>query len=427
MDANGLVTVTPVGIGTATVKVSSQTGATASFNVTVNAPAINISTSAITMVKGDKKNLTYTAAPVEDDNYTVSAVNDHPEIATYDPSTGKVTAVAEGTATITFNYTGHTGTHDAVKTCVVTVVATPPTAMKVGDGVIKTNPLWQVAQYNVGKPSFEADGKPKASSFAMQTYHSTTGQYLFNWVCATDTINAMACAAGGSLADYHLPTWADMVKIFPTISSGDGTVLDIFQMESNSFFGYPNSQTLAFGTLAADESAFLAATGTGYFYTRNKNEAYAVRIFGDVVTAWHYKYVTYNGMNGLKIESYVLDVEASEIADLEAAKVILVALLDATEWEKAYNESPDSEEANTSLVMRFFPACGRTYSSPNGDKTVGSGISAYAANVDGRYWSSSPTTIAGSSYALFFNGSHMGFQGTQNGFGTSVRLFRDAE
>ncbi|MBQ3360943.1 MAG: fimbrillin family protein [Prevotella sp.] len=423
----GEITLTPQGAGTATVTVTSTSGATATISVTTRIPTFNINTSAMTLVVGDSKALTFSGAnPAEDETYTIAVANSDDTKATYDAAKGKVTAVAEGTANITFNYTGYAGDHDPVKTCVVTVVATSPTAMKTGDGVMATNPLWKVAQYNVDIPqAFEATGKPSetATNYRFKTYHSTTAQYVFTYACAKDTIDAIACAdgGGGALAKYHVPTYDEQVTVIPSNkgTSANAAGTNIFSLgTSDPFFEFPQN--------SVGVSGDVSPSGTGYFYRNAANDFYAVRIISGAVTAWHYKYGDYNGVRGLKIDSYVLDKDAGDIADLAAAKVILAALPDASEWNGTANESPataedaDNTSDATSLVSRFLPACGyKNIASPAvsayADTTIGSG---------GLYWSVSRGTSSRAFYWNFDNGLMREHFNSQS-YGLSVRPFRD--
>jgi len=421
--STGAVTLTPQGAGTATVTVTSTTGATASFKVTVKIPTFNISTTAITLVAGSSKALTYSgASPAEDDTYSITQSNSNSSVATYDAAKGKVTAVTEGTTTIKFYYDGHEGSdvadnHDPYKECVVTVVATDPVAMKTGDGVMATNPLYKVAQYNVGKPSFEGDGKPTATSFALQTYHSTTAQYVFSFECATDTISAMACEAGGCLEDYHLPTWQEQVAVIPS-NTANGAGTNIFaQGTSDPYFQFPQGNTLTAASAAGNDltstvsttDAVLAASGVGFFYRNASNDFYAVRVIGDVATAWHYKYGDYNGVRGLKIDSYVLNLTADEITLLKTAvdadakftstddayakaKVILGALPESSVWNTTPNVSETAEASTTtSYCMRFLPAAGFRRASEGAGRNK-SGEALVFVGSYGEYWSATASS-----------------------------------
>ncbi len=446
----GEITLTPQGAGTATVTVTSTSGATATISVTTRIPTFNINTSAMTLVVGDSKALTFSGAnPAEDETYTIAVANSDDTKATYDAAKGKVTAVAEGTATITFNYTGHAGDHDPYKECVVTVVATDPVAMKTGDGVMATNPLYKVAQYNVGKPSFEGDGKPTATSFALQTYHSTTAQYVFSFECATDTISAMACEAGGCLEDYHLPTWQEQVAVIPS-NTANGAGTNIFaQGTSDPYFQFPQGNTLTAASAAGNDltstvsttDAVLAASGVGFFYRNASNDFYAVRVIGDVATAWHYKYGDYNGVRGLKIDSYVLNLTADEITLLKTAvdadakftstddayakaKVILGALPESSVWNTTPNVSETAEASTTtSYCMRFLPAAGFRRASEGAGRNK-SGEALVGVGSYGDYWSATASSSS-NAFGWAFNSGGMYEGSPSKEYGFSVRLFRD--
>ena len=464
--STGEITLTPQGIGKATVTVTSSTGATASFTVTVSLPSFNISTTAITLVSGNSKTLTYSSPkPAEDDTYSITFTNkqedesDGSSIATYDAAKGKVTGISEGTTTLKFFYTGHDGAHDPYKECVVTVTDTDPVAMKKGEGIMETNPLYKVAQYNVDVPTFVTEegadkGKPVATSFALQTRHSTVAQYVFSWACAKDTIDAMACAAGGSLADYHVPTWQEQVSVIPS-NTANAAGTNIFgQSSTGGYFTFPQGYTLTVASASGnalvgvidDASKILAASGVGFFYRNANNDFYAVRIIGDVATAWHYKRATYNGVMGLKIDSYVLDLSSDDITLLKAttdpvdakftssdeaiarAKVILGALPDSPVWTSvAPNESETAAASTTSsYCMRFLPASGRTEASQNaqGTAVVGSGVATANVGSNGNFWSSTASSSTNAFYWTSLDG-YMSENSNAQTYGFSVRLFRD--
>ena len=125
---------------------------------------------------------------------------------------------------------------------------------------------------------------------------------------------------------------------------------------------------------------------------------------------------------GLTIESYVMTKSASEITDIEAAKVILSALPDAEAWNATKNLSPADGDDNeltsvtTSLVSRFLPACGYlTGVSGTAVSSVGSG---------GYYWSATPSSGSIAFYWRFYSG-YMYESSNAQTYGLSVRLFRD--
>lgn len=118
VDAAGAIV--GVGAGTATITAKSANGKSASMQVTVkfvNATGVTVSPNEIPVGIGSVRTLTATVLPVDASNKAVSWNSSTPAIATVD-SEGKVTGVAEGTATITA--TTEDGGFSA--TCQVTVI-----------------------------------------------------------------------------------------------------------------------------------------------------------------------------------------------------------------------------------------------------------------------------------------------------------------
>ncbi len=122
VSSSGLVTA--VGNGTATITVTTKTGSkTATCNVTVNITPTGVSlnkTSATLTSKGATLQLTATVSPTEAEDKTVTWKSSNDNVATVS-SSGLVTAVGNGTATITV--TTKAGSKTA--TCAVTVNIVP--------------------------------------------------------------------------------------------------------------------------------------------------------------------------------------------------------------------------------------------------------------------------------------------------------------
>lgn len=129
VDNNG--NVTAVAEGTATITVTTQDGnKTATCTVTVTPASsdpvavtgVSLNKTSTTLTVGGSETLTATVQPSNATNKAVTWSSNPTSVATVD-SNGKVTAVAEGTATITVT------TQDGNKTatCTVTVNAAPPT------------------------------------------------------------------------------------------------------------------------------------------------------------------------------------------------------------------------------------------------------------------------------------------------------------
>jgi len=120
--------VTAVAAGSATITVKTTDGEkTATCEVTVNAAVVAVTgvtldkTTSAMLVGGDDLQLTATVAPDDATNKNVTWTSSNDKIATVD-QTGKVTAVAAGTATITVT------TEDGGKTATCVVTTTVPVA-----------------------------------------------------------------------------------------------------------------------------------------------------------------------------------------------------------------------------------------------------------------------------------------------------------
>ena len=126
VDANGNVTAVAQGTATITVTAADGSGVKATCSVTVSAPAavpvesVSLNKIELTLTEGDSETLTATIAPTDATNQKVTWSSNAPGVATVDAD-GKVTAVAEGAATITVT------TEDGNKTatCTVTVEHDP--------------------------------------------------------------------------------------------------------------------------------------------------------------------------------------------------------------------------------------------------------------------------------------------------------------
>ncbi len=121
----GAITGTPTVTGSSTFTVTAQNSygsdsrelsVTISARATVPVTGVSLDRSALTLSKGDTARLTATVEPADATNQNVTWASSAPDVATVDAS-GNVTAVAEGTATITAT------TDDGGKTatCTVTV------------------------------------------------------------------------------------------------------------------------------------------------------------------------------------------------------------------------------------------------------------------------------------------------------------------
>ena len=124
VDANGKVTGLKAGTATITATSKTKSSITASCTVTVKAvpvTGITVTPATATLQINGTTTLSYTVSPSDATDKTVSWSSDNTNVATVDAN-GKVTGVAEGTATITVTTTDGNKT----ATCLVTVQAGKP-------------------------------------------------------------------------------------------------------------------------------------------------------------------------------------------------------------------------------------------------------------------------------------------------------------
>ena len=120
VDENGLVTAVSTGEANITAAAVDGSGVTATCKVTVTpklVTSVTLDESELTIEKGFTEQLTATVAPDDADNLSLAWTSDNEEVATVDEN-GLVTAVGEGTATITATANDGSGVSAS---CVVTV------------------------------------------------------------------------------------------------------------------------------------------------------------------------------------------------------------------------------------------------------------------------------------------------------------------
>ena len=120
VDENGLVTAVSVGEANITATAVDGSGVTATCKVTVTPKLVTsviLDESELTIEKNFTEQLTATVAPDDADNLSLTWTSDNEEVATVDKN-GLVTAVGEGTATITATANDGSG---VAASCVVTV------------------------------------------------------------------------------------------------------------------------------------------------------------------------------------------------------------------------------------------------------------------------------------------------------------------
>ena len=120
VDENGQVTAVGVGEANITATAADGSGITATCKVTVTpklVTSVTLDESELTIEKNFTEQLTATVAPDDADNLSLTWTSDNEEVATVDEN-GLVTAVGEGTATITATANDGSGVSAS---CVVTV------------------------------------------------------------------------------------------------------------------------------------------------------------------------------------------------------------------------------------------------------------------------------------------------------------------
>ena len=371
-----------------TFTVKSSSGIEKTFTVKAATPTITVSPAAISMLKGKTAEVKVTTVPADLEAYGLTLAQ--PTIASgakFSYADGVITADGDFDADqdakdITFKFEGH---DDITASCSVTLIATDITKMKAD--AQSSNPLLKVAQYNVA-----------ANGTSFVTSHSTANQYVFTWADANNSAKI-------NITGYHMPTYDEQVKIIPsTNASGNG---------ANMFAAF-NTTPYAYGT---DPSA---ACGKGFFVKGSgNNDVYGVRLFGDVLTAWHYKWAA-SPCNGLQIDSYVLSVAEGTTVDDDYMKKVVQLLPSSEVWGTAdANDKPDASSTTSSLVSRFLPACGH-----NGNNSL-SGVATAYKGSRGYYWSATQVGSTTKAFHWYFGSGYMYEYALEQGYGFSVRLFRD--
>lgn len=118
VDANGKVTSVAVGTATITAK-AGEIKATCTVSVIIPVESITLDKTSITLEEGESKTIIANVAPNNATNKTVSWISSNTSVATVDQN-GKVTAIIEGTATITAK------AEEKQATCIVTVEKAMP-------------------------------------------------------------------------------------------------------------------------------------------------------------------------------------------------------------------------------------------------------------------------------------------------------------
>lgn len=141
ISSTGLVTCIGAGTATITCSAADGSGVTATCSVTVTEATVLISsitlnTTNVELSVGDTHQLTVTILPSNATNTYVTCSSNDPSVATVS-SSGLITAVAAGTATITCSATDGSG---VTATCAVTVSVVPVSSIKLSYGLIDVYP-----------------------------------------------------------------------------------------------------------------------------------------------------------------------------------------------------------------------------------------------------------------------------------------------
>ncbi len=291
VDANGLITA--VAEGSATITVTTNDGNfMATTGVTVQAAAIpvtgvNVNPTSATLTEGETLLITATVLPNNADNQSVSWSSNDTSIATVDTN-GLITAVAEGSATITVttndgNFTATTGVTVQAAAIPVTGVNVNPTSATLTEGetllitaiVLPNNADNQNVSWSSNDTSIatiDTNGliTAVAEGSAIITATTNDGSYTAQTNIIVTAGNTNTCTASGSILMerydgiggtaienlLNAPNYPDN----PSVSAE----LSLFEIEPNQADDY-----------GVRVSGYLCVpqTGTYYFFVAGNNDA----------------------------------------------------------------------------------------------------------------------------------------------------------
>lgn len=227
VDSTGKVTALAAGTATITVT-TADGGKTATSTITVNptpVSGVSLDQSAISLKVGASQTLVATVTPEEADNKEVTWTSSNTSIATVD-STGKVTAVSEGSATVTA-----TSKDDSSKSaqCAVTVLAsigydlvTDASTLEAGDKLVIANSANSVAAGSLSSQvlsSVSASISDDTLELSDDMTVFTLGGSEGNWTLADSDGQLLGATAVKKLAwDSGTTTWSI------SISGGSATI-----------------------------------------------------------------------------------------------------------------------------------------------------------------------------------------------------------
>ena len=356
------------------------------FNIAKAAGSISYATSTVSMTVG----ATSTNELTKEGDGTVTYASSDDNKATVNSTTGAVTAVAAGSATITATVADGTNYTYATNTASYTVNVTTKD--------IKMNPLWYVATYNMGS-STSMESSLNAGYFhnwadAMSKYAASTTSYTA-YTNANKTIS-------GQTGTWHLPVKGEWLSVQP----GDGT----------NMFGFVSSGTTAYKSAYAtpvwgyNTATKAGISETSYFVKVSDKEMHAIRFIGtDYVSAWKYELLggfTSGEYGYLKISATLID--GSSITDESSA---------ATWYNSNFSSVTFGNNESAFAQERTFYARGNHNgsSAATADGSIG---------TSGNYWSATEGSST-SAWYLGFSSSIAYVYNSYRSYGRSVRLFRD--
>ena len=226
VDQNGKVTAVAQGKATITVKSTDGSNISATCEITVLqlVSGITLNETAVTLNEGQSTQLTATVTPATADNKTLEWNSSNAAVATVDQN-GKVTAVAQGKATITVKSTDGS---NVSATCEITVtklvsgIAVSPTSLTLAEG--ETGQLTAIVPDDADNKTVEWSSNNTAVATVDQDGKVTAvaqGKATIT-VMATDGSNASATC---EITVVKLVTSIELNEIAITLNEGQSTQL----------------------------------------------------------------------------------------------------------------------------------------------------------------------------------------------------------
>lgn len=347
---------------------------------------LTITSDDLKLFVGDSETRVGTASSGATVSYSTSDAN----VATVDAN-GKVTAVANGTATITASvpfYNHYYGASATYKVVVSTID-------------VRLNPLYYVAEKDVESISA---GTPKVVTFDSGEPNDLTGKTQYKWseamgsfangAASYDTYwDASTITDASNSFTYHLPClkeWnsiipADFTPVDPTGNCNPNIFGDGFYKDGGYVFTKKNSSTVDWPVVTCmfgyDATTKTGITDNSYWnaYSAGTDVRYAIRFLGtDHCSVWKYQTIDNGSFQGTN--QYVLVVTAKIIDKLETTDTSLESVLN--EYMAKDDDWWDYNNENAGAVQRKFYTLG--YCEHNG---YGSDPKARDKFNEGRYWS----------------------------------------